>query len=144
MQTIRTGFLFVMILLSQNILAQTKAEKEVSKAVEDFRKAMIDPDKETLNKLVSSDLSYGHSDGKLDDKQSFMENFLSGKYDFVTIDLSNQTVVVHGNTAIVRHILNADTNDSNIPGTVKLSVLTVWEKQNGQWKLLARQAVRPK
>ena len=47
-----------------------------------------------------------------------------------------------GNSAIVRHTLTADTNDSGKPGKVQIKILGVWQQQGGSWKLLARQAVR--
>jgi len=50
---------------------------------------------------------------------------------------------VHGKTAIVRHRLDADTNDAG-KGTaqVHLKVMTVWVIEKGGWKLLGRQAVK--
>ena len=68
---------------------------------------------------------------------------MSGKSVFKKIDLSEQTIQIVGKTAIVRHILNAETHDAGKdPSTVKLKVMTVWVKQSGKWKLLARQAVK--
>jgi len=122
--------------------AQSAAEKAVATAVESFRKAMVDPDKAVLDKLTVEELSYGHSSGVVQDKQEFIEALTSGKSDFVSIDLTEQTVKIAGNAAIVRHILSAATNDGGKPGTVKLSVLMVWQERNGEWKLLARQAVK--
>ncbi|MEQ1678647.1 MAG: hypothetical protein ABL876_18265 [Chitinophagaceae bacterium] len=43
---------------------------------------------------------------------------------------------------MVRHILNAKTNDGGKPGEVHLRVLLVWQKTGGKWVLLARQAVK--
>ena len=60
----------------------------------------------------------------------------------MTIDLTQQTVRIVGNTAWVRHTLTAITNDGGNPGQTKLSVLLVWVKQKGAWRLLARQAVK--
>ena len=122
--------------------AQEKEEKEVSAAVESLRKTMVDPDKAALDKLIADDLSYGHSSGVVQTKAEFIEALTSGKSDFVSIDLSQQTVKVVGNTALVRHVLTGTTNDGGKPGTVKLSILLVWQKQQGEWKLLARQAVK--
>ncbi|MEO7491111.1 MAG: nuclear transport factor 2 family protein [Ferruginibacter sp.] len=130
-------------LLATAISAQSKKQKQVAAAVENFRKAMINPTKEQLSALVADDLGYGHSGGKVEDKATFIETLLSGKSDFVTIDLLDQQIKVYGKTAVVRHILNAATNDDNKPGTVKLAILTVWHKENGSWKMVARQAVRP-
>jgi ketosteroid isomerase-like protein len=115
----------------------------VTAAAEKLRLAMIDPTPEALSALVADDLSYGHSGGKVDTKTSFIADLLSGASDFVTIAITDQTVKIVGNDAIVRHTLTADTNDAGKPGKVTIKILGVWQKQAGQWKLLARQAVRP-
>lgn len=78
----------------------------------------------------------------MDTKASFISDLLDGKSDFVTIVISDQTIKVVGDAAIVRHTLTADTNDSGKPGKVQIKILGVWQKQGADWKLLARQAVR--
>lgn len=123
-------------------LAQGKDDPALIATVEAFRKALIDPDKGSLDKLTMNELTYGHSSGLIQDKAAFEQALLSGSSDFVSIDLSDQTISVVGNTAWVRHTLSAVTNDGGKPGTTHLSVLTIWLKQKGQWKLLARQAVK--
>jgi ketosteroid isomerase-like protein len=122
--------------------AQSKDEAAVTAAVEFLRKAMIDGDKAGLQNITADQLSYGHSSGRVEDKASFVDNIVTGKSDFVTIDLTNQTISVAGDAAIVRHVLAATTNDGGNPGSVKLNILLVWQKQKGSWKLLARQAVK--
>jgi hypothetical protein len=92
---------------------------------------------------VADDLSYGHSGGKVDTKASFIADLMSGASDFVTIAITDQSIKLVDNVAIVRHTLTADTNDSGKPGKVSIKILGVWQKQGGDWKLLARQAVRP-
>lgn len=133
---------FFLLVASYNSFAQSKDEAAVAAAVESLRKAMLDADKVGLEKYTAPELSYGHSSGKVESKAEFVEALASGKSDFVSIDLSNQTIKMAGNTAIVRHVLTGATNDNGVAGNVKLSILTVWQKQKGQWKLLARQAVR--
>ena len=122
--------------------AQSQAERKVAGAVESLKNAMINADKNLLESLVADKLSYGHSSGAIDDKKAFVEKIVSGQSDFVSIDLSEQTISISGNTSIVRHILKAKTNDGGKPGEVNLRILLVWQKQNGGWKLLARQAVK--
>ena len=124
-------------------IAQNKKETAVAKAVEDLKNAMISADSAKLVSLVADDLSYGHSGGKIEDKATFIQTLVSGHSDFVTIELTEQKIKLYGNTAVVRHILNAVTNDNGKPGSVKLSILTVWNTQKGKWKMVARQAVRP-
>ena len=79
---------------------------------------------------------------KVEDKKAFVTALASGASDFVTIELSNQVIKVSGNTAWVRHTLNGTNLDGGVSGVVKLHVLLIWQKQNGAWKLLARQAVK--
>jgi len=123
-------------------LAQSPQEAGVAGAAEKLRVAMIDPDARGLDALVAPELSYGHSSGRVENKAEFIASLMNGSSDFVTLDLTEQSVHVVKDTAVVRHVLNATTNDSGKPGTVSLKVLQVWQNQAGQWKLLARQAVR--
>ena len=124
-------------------LGQSKDEKEVVAAVEFLRKAMLDGDKAALDKIAAPELTYGHSSGTIEDKAAFIDALVSGRNDFVTIDLSEQTVKMVGNDlALVRHKLKADTNNGGTPGTANIGILLVWQKQKGQWKLLARQAFK--
>jgi hypothetical protein len=123
--------------------AQTKEEDAVARAVERLRLAMINGDEEDLSKLLTRKLSYGHSGGYVEGKKEFIQDLVSRRSDFVGITISDQTIAVTGRTAVVRHIMSAETNDNNIKGRVKLKVLLVFIKKQGRWKLAARQAVKP-
>lgn len=121
---------------------QPTDQHEVALYVEKLRKAMIDADRQALENLAADNLSYGHSNGNIEDKVAFVENIAGGKSVFVTIELSGQTISISNDTVIVRHTFNATTNDGGKPATIKLKILLVWQKINGQLKLVARQAVR--
>jgi len=133
-----TGILLLVLFSS----AQPKDEKAVADAVEQLRMAMVNPDKAVLEKLTSGKLSYGHSSGLVEDQKMFIEKLVSGQSDFVSIDLTEQSISISDKVAIVRHILAAKTNDGGRPGEVRIRVLLIWQKEKGGWKLLARQAVR--
>lgn len=122
--------------------SQSKDEKAVTDVVEQLRVAMVNADKAALENLTSDKLSYGHSGGHVEGKEEFVQKIVSGASDFVTIDLTEQTISISDKVAVVRHILTAKTNDNGKPGDVHLKVLMVWQKQKGGWKLLARQAVK--
>jgi len=124
------------------VMAQSKSIKQVEAAVEQLRVTMIDPNEAVLNKLAADQLTYGHSSGKVEDKTAFVQTLVTGKSDFVTVTFTNQTVQVVGSTAVVRHRLDASTNDGGKPGTVKLDIVLVWVKVKSNWQLLARQAVK--
>jgi hypothetical protein len=120
----------------------TDAMADVAAVAERLRVAMISPERGELDALFAEELSYGHSDGKVETKASFISDLLDRRSDFVTIAISDQIIQVIANVAIVRHTLAADTNDSGKPGKVRLKVLGVWCLQAGAWKMIARQAVR--
>lgn len=136
------SLLVIVNLITMTVIAQSKEETAVAAAVETLRQAMVSGEKASLEKIAAAELSYGHSGGKIEDKAAFVEAIASGKSDFVSIDLTEQTITVSGDVAIVRHKLAAQTNDGGNPGSVKLAILTVWKKQGKEWKLLARQAVK--
>ncbi|WP_158829193.1 nuclear transport factor 2 family protein [Mucilaginibacter lacusdianchii] len=135
----------LLIIHKADVMAQAKkstSAEAVAAAVETLRKAMVDADSVTLLQMVSPHLSYGHSSGVVQDKQTFIHALTSGSSDFVTIELSNQTIQVTGRAAVVRHVLSGTTNDGGKPGNVKINILMVWQKVKGSWQLLARQAFK--
>lgn len=138
-------YLLVAASLFACVISQPSLADDVEtldKKVTALTKAMIDADGKALKALSSPVLSYGHSGGHIENQAEFIEKITSGKSDFVTINVSEQIINVSGDTAIVRHILNADIKDGGVPNTIKLGVLLVWQKQSGEWKLLARQAFK--
>ncbi len=116
----------------------------VTEAVAQLRQAMLSADGDLLSSLAHEELTYGHSGGQMQNKQEFVDTFTNGASVFTSIDISDQTICIAGDTAIVRHILKATTNDKGKgPGNVNISILLVWVKsENNSWQLLARQAVR--
>ncbi len=141
----RTLLYSLVLLLTTGTLALARPGADsvaVAQAVESLRKAMIDADKSTLERLLADQLTYGHSGGNIETKAAFIESLVSGTSDFVTIDLSNQTISIVDKTALVRHQLVASTSNRGVAAQINISVLLVWIKQGNQWKLLARQAVK--
>lgn len=136
-------FFVSFLIIAPVAMAQHKAVQQVKAAVEQLRKAMVDGDRQMLGKIAADQLSYGHSGGAVDNKNEFVEKIASGQSDFLAIDLLEQTIAVSGKTAVVRHILTAQTHDKGKDkADIKIRVLLIWQKQKGEWKLLARQAVK--
>jgi ketosteroid isomerase-like protein len=132
-----------LLLANLTTFAQSADEKAVGDAVEKLRKAIVDADEAMLNKLTSPLLSYGHSNGLLEDKKEFIRAITSGESHFTRIDLSDQTITISGDLAIVRHKLMGDThNKGKDPAPVKLGILYAWQKVKGNWQLMGRQAFK--
>jgi ketosteroid isomerase-like protein len=125
------------------VAAQSGDEAAVAQAVEAFRNAMLKADRSQLEALCAAQLSYGHSGGRVETKSQFIDAATSGRSTWKVITLTDQTTEVVGDSAIVRHTLTGETERDGKTNPVKISVLMVWHKHDGKWKLLARQAVRP-
>jgi len=135
-------FSLLILMVSLNVL-QAQPTKEVEAAVERLRLAMVDPTAEALANITSKDLSYGHSAGLIENQSQFMEALVSGKSDFKSITFSDQTITMSGkNVAVVRHKLQGESLGAGTYSNINLGILTVWVKEKGGWKLLARQAFR--
>jgi ketosteroid isomerase-like protein len=128
--------------LSRASHAQGSDEAAVNQAIDDLRKAMLAADQAGLEALVADQLSYGHSGGVIEPKGQFINVIVNKKTIYKSITLSDPSVTVVGDNAIARHIFSAETEADGKPGSARVGVLQVWTKQDGRWKLLARQAFR--
>lgn len=129
--------------LSKTSAQEKSASQEVEAATERLIQAMLKPTAAALNQLASDKLSYGHSSGAVETKEQFVLTLLSGASVFEEIQLSDQTVDVQENTAIVRHVLSAKTNDPGKgPADIRIGIMLIWVKSDGNWQLLARQAFK--
>jgi hypothetical protein len=123
--------------------AQSADERAVAQAVEALTKAMLDVDRAQLEALTADQLSYGHSAGRIENKSQFIDYLVSRASAFRSINLSDQTISVVENEAIVRHLFTGETvSPAGQVTPVRIGVLQVWQKQGGDWRLLARQAYR--
>lgn len=131
------------LLPSRGSFAQSSDEASVSAAVEALTRAMLAADRAQLEDLTSDHLSYGHSSGRFETKAQFIDVVAGRKTIYKSIALSEPTVTVAGNNAIVRHVFSGETESDGKPSSARVGVLQVWQKQqDGRWKLLARQAFK--
>ena len=137
-----TTLLLSFLVISISSVAQSADEKEVASRVETLRNALMTPDKTILEDLAAEELSYGHSSGLVETKAAFVDALVTGKSKLTTVTFSDQTITIAGNAAIVRHKMMADLQNNNGIIKIDIIVLLVWQKQNGKWKMLARQAAK--
>ena len=130
------------LLRSSSAVAASADEAAVGQAVEALRKAFLGQDKTTLEALCADQLSYGHSDGRVQNKAEFIEGVMTRKAIVKSITLSKHTIAVVGNDAIARHTWASESETDGKPNSTTISILQVWQKQDGHWKLLARQGFR--
>jgi len=130
------------LLLSGFAGAEPADEAAVKEGVEILRKALLEADKTRLEQVASAQISYGHSDGRVETKEQFINGVMTRKQTVKSLAFPELKVAVVGNAAIARHIYLAESELEGKQTTTKIGALQVWQKQDGAWKLLARQGFR--
>lgn len=118
--------------------ADAAEEEAVKKAVDELRTATLGKDKAKLDALTVPQLSYSHSDARLQNKGEFIDGVMTRKATVKSLEWPEMTVQVVGNNGVVRHLW---VSESELDGKVthtKIGVIQVWQKQDAGWKLLAR------
>jgi ketosteroid isomerase-like protein len=135
-------FLACFILTCSSAFAQQATEADVAKAMDALNAAILSADAQKLNEITGAQLSYGHSNGRLETKAEFVSAIVERRSVFVKIDITNQKIVMMGNTAIVRNHMAGDTNTGGKPVHVDLDIMYVFRLEGGDWKLIGRQAYK--
>ena len=130
------------LLRSSSAVAESADEAAVAQAVEALRKAIFGQEKTQLEALCAEQLSYGHSDGRVETKAQFINGVMTRKAIITSLTLSDHTIAIVGTDAIARHTWASESETDGKATSTKIGVLQVWQKQSGTWKLLARQSVR--
>ena len=103
---------------------------------------MFARDAKQFDALISENVSYGHSAGRIENKKQFIDAALANKSVMKSLAFTDQTVKVTGNHAVVRNTYNSESELNGKANTTKIGVLMVWAKEGGTWRLYARQAYR--
>ena len=126
----------------RSIPALAADDAAVAAAVEELRKASLAADKAKLTALADDQISYGHSDGRVQNKAELLEGFATRKATVKSIDFPELKITVTGDTAISRHLYVSDSElDGKVTNT-KIGVIECWHKQGADWKLLGRQGYK--
>ena len=130
------------LLLRGTASAQAGDEAAVTQNVETLRQAIFEADKAKLAQVAADQLSYGHSDGRVETKDQFITGVMTRKQVVKSLAFPDLKVAVIGNAAVARHIYLAESELDGKATTTRIGALQVWQKQDGGWKLLARQGFR--
>src|SRR5262245_31731135 len=83
-------------------LAASADEDAGAKRVEAFRVAQVAADAKAFDALCAAELSYSHSDGRVEDKATFIANATNGKSKFLSLEYLDPQIRVVCTAAIVR------------------------------------------
>lgn len=123
---------------------QSSEEAKVWARADALRKAVFETkDSVALYDLVGSKVTYGHSGGNIEDKPTMVHNAVISKTIYKNTSVEKLSIAFIKETAILREIFRATSvDDKGVESPLNISILQVWIKERGKWKLFARQAVK--
>jgi len=137
--------LLVIIFVATAIIsnAQSKQEKELIERTYLLSHTVFGTkDSLTLEDLFAKQASYGHSHGNLQTRAEAIKGISQNKSKYTDTSVTILKVIIEDDVAIVRHLFKA--NENKADGTVtplNFTMMLVWVKEKGKWRLMGRQAV---
>ena len=105
--------------------------------------AMLKPSKATLDTVLSDDLRYAHSNGKVDTKASLTGSLLGGEAKYVSYKYSERSFKFPApDVAVMAGRLEVQAVVDGVSMTTGISYLAVWRLEQGHWKFLAWQSCK--
>jgi ketosteroid isomerase-like protein len=131
------------LFFSAPAFAEAGDEAAVRQNVEALREALLKADKAQLERLTAEQVSYGHSDGRVQNKAEFIDGVMTRKATVKSLNFPDLKIGMAGDAAIARHLYESESEMDGKTTDTKIGILEVWQKkQGGNWKLLARQGYK--
>ena len=136
--------LFAPVIWGQTSDSTTDAtvEHEVLETQARRFQAMIDVDFETLENILSGDLTYTHTSGWMENKGEFLSSLRSQLIKYKSIQPTDIVIHIYDNTAVVTGISAMRIIYSENPLAFSIRFIEVYHKNQGNWQLVAWQASR--
>lgn len=118
-------------------------EAAVTAAIDALKKALAGADGAALKDLLAEQLVYVHSSGKVESKAEVI-GIVGGKktvYRNVAFDDVKVSMAGTGN-AVARAVFSGEAETDGKVNPFKVGTMMVFARQDGKWRLLARQAYR--
>jgi len=134
------------LLLALGAVALTFAatpEEELKATMEKWKTAVIQKDRASIERYTAPNVTYSHSNALMENREQMLAAFLSPDMQYKALDTSETTFrFIGSNVGIVQTKMMVRNVQKGSPKTTPLSVLMVWAKEKGDWRLVARQTTR--
>jgi ketosteroid isomerase-like protein len=105
-------------------------------------RALIHADRAELEAVLADDLTYGHSDGRLQTKAELLAALTSGVVTYQSYDGPAPAVRIQNNVALLTGVAELEATARGTRVNLWLRYLAVYAKHEGGWKLTAYQSSR--
>jgi ketosteroid isomerase-like protein len=125
--------------------ADDDAEKQIRQLERERVEALVKGDVKTLDRILSDDLIYTHSTGRLDTKKSFIDSIKSGAQKYEAMDHADLSVRTYQHMALItgRSAVKVRSGGANAElRSFEIRFMSVFVKQSGRWQMVAWQSTR--
>ena len=146
----RSARLVVSALFCVSLLAASFAsaqggsvEQQLSALTDEMLQANLKGDAGFYEKYYAEDATIVHGNGKLFTKAQEIVDLKSGSLKYESINTKERTIRVYGDTAVVNLLITFKGSLAGQPfPPIDLRRTVVWNKQAGNWKVVAWQVTR--
>lgn len=126
------------------LLAADPAVVAVFKADQERLDAMMTGNVSALARVLSDELVFVHSDGRVESKGDYVKNLLAGDTAYEKAVTADVRTLEPAKGVVI--LIGAQTMRKRLGGTwsdVSLRFMSVWRNEDGDWRMVAWQSMRP-
>ena len=117
-------------------------KQEIIDIEKDRMRAMVSGDLETLDSILSADLTYVLTSAALDTKASILDGIKSGRLRYTVMDASEVSVKVYGEAAVITGLAKVEVSVSGQDLKFELKFTDVYINGSQGWQMVAWQSTR--
>ena len=104
--------------------------------------ALVANDFATLDKLLGEDLTFGHTNSKIDTKKSYLDDLRAGTHRYKSLSTAGVTARDYGCAGVVTGTAMVDNIDRNGEQSFSMHYTATYARRADRWVLVAYQSVR--
>ena len=104
--------------------------------------AMATKDVATLKSVLADDLIYAHSTARLDTKQSLIDNMVSGKTVYTSVEPSDVKAQDLGDAVVLTGVARIKVVSNGTPNAFGVRFTDVYARRGGSWQMVTWQSTR--
>ena len=139
----RKLWLSLLVLFIVNTSCAQVDSAGLKEMMQQLDKALLQKDEIVLRSVLHKDVSYGHSNGWIQNKTDVLNDSKSGKLIYNRIENNSSAIVsISKKYATVKSNTNAEGSVNGTTFKLTLHVMQFWIKTKKGWQLIARQSAK--
>ena len=121
---------------------QVHAEQALAAAQRERFDASVAGDVAALERLLADDLTYVHSNARLDTKTSYINGFREGRLPYRAFETEDRQVRIFGDIGIITAIVHVTLRGAEQDRLLNVRCTSAWVSRGGRWQEVAWHSTR--